>query len=301
MIQSHLISISASKPAARKKTIIEVNRGIKEPNSSKENDIERKVSITETVDSDGETVKGVIVIQNSNAVDLNGDKSETTGEKTGESTKTNKTRPSLKEFLEAQKRKTEDANRDKTEELSKESVDKSEELSKESVDKSEDLSIPKGIDESAHPNGPSQTLSNGDITHKPGSNETSIESESTDKNLETSLSNGTESHDNGDLSTKIVDTNGAEGLSKPVPSEQAELESGSIKKSIEEILVVQKTIPPVPKMAPPKLPTSARHETIWDLLPKKPSGEEQNLPENTTKSKKRKKVKKAKKKEAVQE
>ena len=54
-------------------------------------------------------------------------------------------------------------------------------------------------------------------------------------------------------------------------------------------------------MAPPKLPTSARHETIWDLLPKKPSGEEQSLPENTTKSKKRKKVKKAKKKEVVEE
>jgi len=95
----------ASKPAARKKTIIEVNRGIKEPNSNKENDLERKVSITETVDSDGETVKGMIVIQNSNAVDSNGDKSETTGEKTGESTKTNKTRPSLKEFLEAPKKK----------------------------------------------------------------------------------------------------------------------------------------------------------------------------------------------------
>merc|ERR1712210_108733 len=112
-----------------------------------------------------------------------------------------------------------------------------------------------------------------------------------DKNLETGLSNGTESHDNGDLSTEIADTKEAEGLSKPVPSEQAEPESGSIKK----------TIPPVPKMAPPKLPTSARHETIWDLLPKKPNGEEQNLPENTTKSKKRKKVKKAKKKEVVEE
>ena len=312
-IKSHLISkFSASKPAARKKTMIEVNRGIKEPNSSKENDLERKVSVTETVDSDGETVKGMIVIQNSNAVDSNGDKSETNGENIGESTKANKTRPSLKEFLEAQKRNKEGANRDTTEELSKESVDKSEELSKESVDKneelskesvdkSEDLSIPKAVDESALPNDPSETLSNGDIAHKPGSNETSIESESTDKNLETGLSNGTESHDNGDLSTEIVDTNGAEGLSKPVPSEQAEPESGSIKKSIEEILVVKKTLPPVPKMAPPKLPTSARHETIWDLLPKKPSGEEQNLPENTTKSKKRKKVKKAKKKEVVEE
>ena len=253
------------------------------------------------MDSDGETVKGMIVIQNSNAVDSNGDKPETNGENIGESTKANKTRPSLKEFLEAQKRNKVDANRDTTEELSKESVDKSEELSKECVDKSEDLSIPKGIDKSALPNRPSETLSNGDIAHKPGSNETSIESESTDKNLEKGLSNGTESHDNGDLSTEIVDTNGAEGLSKPVPSEQAEPESGSIKKSIEEILVVKKTIPPVPKMAPPKLPTSARHETIWDLLPKKPDGEEQSLPENTTKSKKRKKVKKAKKKEVVEE
>jgi len=210
--------------------------------------------------------------------------------------------------LKPQKRNKEHTNRDTTEELSKESeelskvsVEKSEELSKESVDKSEDLSIPKGVDESALPDGPSETLSNGDITHKPGSNETSIESESTDKNLETGLSNGTDSHDNGDLSTEIVDTNGAEGSSKPVLSEQAEAESGSIKKSIEEILVVKKTIPPVPKMAPPKLPTSARHETIWDLLPKKPDGEEQSLPENTTKSKKRKKVKKAKKKEGVQE
>ena len=278
-----------------------------------ENDLslERKISVSETVDSDGETVKGMIVIQNSNAVDSNGDKSETNGEKTGESTQANKTRPSLKEFLAAQKRNTEDTNRDPTEELSKESVDKckelskdsvdeNEELSKESVDKSEDFLIPKGVDESALPNGPSETLSNGDI-HKPDANETSIESESTDKNLETGLSNGTESHDHDNLSTEIVDTNGAEGLSKPVLSEQAEPESGSIKKSIEEILVVKKTIPPVPKMAPPKLPTSARHETIWDLLPKKPSGEEQNLPENTTKSKKRKKVKKAKKKEMVQE
>ena len=144
------------------------------------------------MDSDGETVKGVIVIQNSNAVDSNGNKSETNVEKSGEPTKT---RPSLKEFLEAQKRKTEDANRDttekmskesvdKSEELSKESVEKSEELSKESIDKSEDLSIPKGVDESALPNGPSETLSNGDIAHKLGPNETSIESESTDKNLE---------------------------------------------------------------------------------------------------------------------
>ena len=267
-----------------------------------ENDLslERKISVSETVDSDGETVKGVIVIQNSNTVDSNGDKSETNGEKTGESTQANKTRPSLKEFLAAQKRNTEDTNRDPTEELSKESVDKSKELSKESVDKSEDLSLPKGVDESALLNGPSETLSNGDIS-KPDANETSIESESTNKNLETGLSNGTESHDNGDLSTEIVDTNGAEGLSKPVLSEQAEPESGSIKKSIEEILVVKKTIPPVPKMAPPKLPTSARHETIWDLLPKKPEGEEQSLPENTTKSKKRKKVKKAKKKEVVEE
>ena len=265
------------------------------------------------MDSDGETVKGMIVIQNSNAVDSNGDKSETNGENIGESTKANKTRPSLKEFLEAQKRNKEEANRDTTEELSKESVDKCEELSKESVDKneelseecvdkSEDLSIPKGVDESALPDGPSETLSNGDSAHELGPNETSIcLSESTDKNLETGLSNGTESHDNGDLSTEIVNTNGAEGLSKPVPSEQAEPESGSIKKSIEEILVVKKTIPPVPKIAPPKLPTSARHETIWDLLPKKPSGEEQNLPENTTKSKKRKKVKKAKKKDVVEE
>merc|ERR1712037_337636 len=120
-------------------------------------------------------------------------------------------------------------------ETTKESVDKSEELSKESVDKNEELSIPKGVDESALPDGPSETLSNGDIAHKPGLSETSIESESTDKNLETGLSNGTESHDNGDFSTEIFDTNGAEGSSKPVPSEQAEPESGSIKKSIEEI------------------------------------------------------------------
>ena len=262
--------------------------------------LERKVSVTETVDSDGETVKGVIVIQNSNAVDSNGDKSETNGEKTGESTKANKTRPSLKEFLEAQKRNTEDTKRDTTKELSKEIVDKSEELSKESVDKSEDLLIPKGVDESALSNGPSETLSNGDIS-KPSPNETPVESESTDKNLETGLSNGTESHDNGNLPTEIVNTNGAEGSSKPDSFEQVEPESSSIKKSIEEILVVKKTIPPAPKLAPPKLPTSARHETIWDLLPKKPGGEEQNLPENTTKSKKRKKVKKAKKKEVVQE
>ena len=257
------------------------------------------------MDSDGETVKGMIVIQNSNAVDSNGDKSETNEDKSVHSSKANNTRPSLKEFLEAQKRKTEEANRDttvdKSEELSKESVDKNEELTKESVDKSEDLSIPKGVDESALPNEPSETLSNGDIAHKLGPNEISTESVSTDKDLETGLSNGTESHDNGNLPTEIVNTNGAEGSSKPDSFEQVEPESSSIKKSIEEILVDKKTIPPAPKLAPPKLPTSARHETIWDLLPKKPGGEEQNLPENTTKSKKRKKVKKAKKKEVVQE
>ena len=85
------------------------------------------------------------------------------------------------------------------------------------------------------------------------------------------------------------------------PSEQLtteDLSTKSVDKS-QESEVCKKAKPPVPKFAPPKLPASARHENIWANLPKPSVGAE--VPENTTKSKKRKKVKKAKKKEVVDE